>query len=65
MITARSKLLLAQATLALAEELGRRPTDAELQLLRRVLVKALARMRSMRSSWRARNHPERTGGAAC
>jgi hypothetical protein len=65
MITARSKLLLAQATLALAEVLGRRPTDAELQLLRRVLVKALARMRSMRSSWRERHRAEQTGGVAC
>jgi hypothetical protein len=55
MITGRSRLLLAQATLALAEELGRQPTDAELQLLRRVLVKAVARMGSMRSSWRERN----------
>lgn len=65
MITGRSKLLLAQATLAAAVELGRRPTDAELQLLRRVLVKAVVRLRLMRSSWRERNRTERKGGVAC
>jgi hypothetical protein len=34
--------------LAPAKELGRLPTDAELQLLRRLFVKAMARMRAMR-----------------
>jgi hypothetical protein len=65
MITARSKLLLAQATLALAEVLGRRPTDAELQLLQRAIVKAVMRMQLMHSLKEERKHAGQKGDVAC
>ncbi len=45
MTTTQHKLLRARAALALREELGRRPTDAELQLLLRVIEKAVAGLR--------------------